>query len=387
MNRAPVFESYPRLPGPARFIDDVVADLDAGKSVIVVVPDAMVESGLADSILDDIAAEGARTVACRQSDESFPGRVLSTYGADPVSERGFAEWDRVIEWDAWHGSWMTIASWEHRDIEEIVGRWPAQLTSCGLAAEERPKLVVAVRLADLPRTTITHLDRSCMAVHWWWGVLDRLDTETRVAAISDRRMNAVAMAVITELSGWDLHCVDHLVDCWDRTTGGLPAAIHAYHPVVSSPNGDEVPLIQPAVRRKATSPPAELEQLWRDGLVDRWGQSIRLAPHALDEQGIAQRQWLAHNRILIPHVDEERSHYEQLVRKSASQQALEDLHHRDDDIIEIGSLAWLVEVRGVDIGRRERLRLQTFRNLRNVLAHRAPIADELLRQVLEYLQL
>ncbi|MEU2254430.1 hypothetical protein ABZ540_14815 [Nocardia xishanensis] len=386
MSRGALSEVYPRLPGPARFVADVVAELELGKSVVLVFPDSLAESGIADAILDDIAAEGARAEYCEPSAEPFPTRILSTFGADPVSERAFDEWETIIGWEPWHESWVLIPGWQHHDVAEIVDRWPAQLTACGLATEDRPKLVIAVRLADLPRKAISHLDRSGIAVHWWWGVLDRLDTETRLAAVSDRRLDPIGAAVVTELSGWDLHCIDYLVDNWDRTTTGLPAVVRGYQHTASSQAWSAGADARSTVRRGTTAPPAELEQPWRDGLVDRWGQSIRWAPHTLDDAAVTQRLWMAHNRILIPHVDEERSHLVELILKKATPQALEGLFRRDDDIIEIGSLVWLVEARGVDIDRRNRQRLHTFRDLRNNLAHRKPIPDGLLRRAIDYLE-
>ena len=132
-------------------------------------------------------------------------------------------------------------------------------------------------------------------------------------------------------------------------------------------------------------PPVELEQAWQAGLVDRWGYSIRQAPHVLDEADVTQRLWIAHNRILIPHVEEERAVFERLVMEKASTAALEGLIRRDDDVIEIGSLAWLVDTGRVRIGRERRVRLQAFRDLRNDLAHRRPVSDRLLRHVTAYL--
>lgn len=385
MTKGPAPEDYPRLPGPARFVRDVAADLGLGKSVVLVFPDAMVESGVADAILDDIAAEGACTEFCEDSDEPFPTRIISTFGEDPVSKRAFEEWDTIIGLPAWHGSWVLLPGWQHGDVAEIVDRWPAQITVCGLSASDRPKLVIAVRLADLPRKTITHLDTSSMAIHWWWGVLDRLDTETRLTAVSDRRLNAIEAAAITELSGWDLTCTGYLADNWDRTTAGLPAAVRSYQHRFSYP---QCPVSTPAkstTKRGVSAPPPELEQPWRDGLVDRWGHSIRWAPHTLDDAAVTQRLWMAHNRILFPHVDEQRVDYERMIRAKVSGNGLHDLWRRDDDIIEIGSLAWLVDTGRVEIGRENKHRLHAFRDLRNDLAHRRPITDDLLQRIINYL--
>ncbi|CAN1557168.1 hypothetical protein MCEMAEM6B_02489 [Mycobacteriaceae bacterium] len=386
MSYGPTPEEYPQLPGPARLIRDIVADLSHGKSVVIVFPDALVESGIADAILDDLQTEAARPAFCDGSAEPFPSRVISTFGSDPIAERRFAEWETIVEWDAWLGSWLLVTGWLHQDVAEIVDRWPPQLKACGLPADSRPKLIIAVRLADLPRSTITHIDQGSMSVHWWWGVLDRLDTETRLATTSVRRFNPVDSAVIIEVSGWDLSCTEFLAANWDRTTCGLQEALRQYQEQITTAQQARLPSA-PGKMRGVKLPPTELEQFWRDGLVDRWAHSIRLAPSALLEADVNQRQWMAHNRMLIPHVDEERAEYEDLILARASPASLDGLRRRDDDdIIEIGSLAWLVASGRVDIGRERRLRLLAFRNLRNDLAHRRPAADELLGRIINYLQ-
>ncbi|WP_396911539.1 hypothetical protein [Mycolicibacterium sp.] len=378
----PTPDEFTQLPGSTRFIGRVAADLAAGKSVIVVFPDTLVDSGIADAVLDDLEREGVSTAFCHASTDPFPTRVLTTFGADPLRESSFAEWDTIIAWESWHGSWMLVPGWQHDDVDEIVDRWPAQLNVCGLSVEDRPKLVIGVRLADLPRTKITHVDRNGVAVHWWWGVLDRLDTELRLAAISNRTLNPVDAAVVVEVSGWDLGCTDFLAAEWDRTTTGLSDALRCYQSRAA--HNCHVPAVA-GTRRGLTAPPAELEQPWRDGLVDRWGHGVRRAVHATDDDDVSQRLWMAHNRVLIQYIDEERADYERMILGKASVDALGDLRLRDDDIIEIGSLAWLVDTRRVDIGKAHRERLQAFRDLRNELAHRRAVSDELLRRIVSYL--
>lgn len=383
MTAGPTPDEYTRLPGAARFIDRVASDLAAGKSVILVFPDVLVESEIADAVLHDLGREGVSTAFCREAADPFPVRVLTTFGADPLREPEAAEWDTIIGWTSWHGSWVFVPGWEHDDVAEIVERWPAQLNACGLSLEDRPKLVIGVRLTDLPRTKITHVDRNSVAVHWWWGVLDRLDTELRLAASSDRTLNPVDTAVIVEASGWDLACTDFLAAEWDRTTTGLYDVLRCYQSGAAGPCG--VPAVL-GTRRGLTAPPAELEQPWRDGLVDRWGHGVRRAAHVAEEADVTQRLWMAHNRILIQYVDEERAHYERMIQAKASRGSLAELQLRHEDIIEIGSLTWLVDTRRVDLGKAHRERLQAFRDLRNDLAHRRPVGDELLRRIVGYLE-
>jgi hypothetical protein len=384
MTTGPAPKDYPPLPGPVRFVSDITTDLGDGKSVVIVFPDAIVDAGIADAILDELEIQGARAEFLARSLGAFPARVLSTFGSDQRTTDAFDEWGSIIDWEAWHESWVIIPGWEHGDVAEIVSRWPAQVKASGLSIEDRPKLIIGVRLTDLPRSTITHLDRDLIAIHWWWGVLDRLDTETRLAAVSARRISPVDAAVITEMAGWDLRCTDFLAEQWDRTTAGVPAALQLYQQYGSC--SPKAACTTPTPTQHGTSaPPVEIERAWQDGLVDRWGYSIRHAPAVLNEANVTQRLWMAHNRILIPHVEEERAVFERLVMARASTNALEGLNRRDDDIVEIGSLVWLVSTGRVRIKREQRDRLQAFRDLRNDLAHHRPVSDKSLREITAYL--
>lgn len=134
-----------------------------------------------------------------------------------------------------------------------------------------------------------------------------------------------------------------------------------------------------------SAPPTDLEQAWQDGLVDRWGHTTRSAVGATSGTDIDHRLWMAHNRVLIQFVDEERADFERMILSSASRTALEGLRYGAGDIIEIGSLAWLVDTRRVDIGKEHRLRLQAFRDLRNNLAHHKPIEDDLLKRIVDHI--
>lgn len=380
-------EEYMRLPGPTRFTREVVEDFEAGKSVVIVFPDAVVDSGLADAVLGDVTSSFPQRLYCRVSDEPFPARILGTFHADGVRDRNFYEWDSFIHWKPWHGQGVTVPGWEHSDIATILQRWPAQLVACGLPNPIRPKLVIGVRLSDIARPEIMRLDRMSMTVRWWWGVLDRLDTETRLASIvSAGDLNLVEASVVSEISGWDLDCADFLVSCWDKTTLAITDAVDAYRNSVSA-KVEPIDIAEP-VRGSAGphAPSIELEQLWNSGRIEWWGHSLRRGPSYLTSAQIRQRVWLAHNRTLIAHVDDERARFENQVRDLIPEH-LQDRYIRNDDIIEIGPLKRLVDQRVVVMDIEQRTRLQIFWRLRNDLAHRNPIDDILLQRVLGYLRL
>ncbi|MFC8044124.1 hypothetical protein [Nocardia sp. NPDC057353] len=380
------FREYLRLPGPARFVRAVAADTVAGKSVVVVFPDAAVRSGLADAVLLDLEAEIPRAAFCAETAAPFPSRVLSTFGADPVADRHYEEWDTVARWEPWHGMCVLLPGWAHADVGTVVDRWPAQVIACGLPERQRPKLLVGVSLAELSRSALDRVDRLTTTVRWWWGVVDRLDTETHLAATSGTaELGPVAAAVIAELAAWDLSCIDFLVDDWDRTTAGLANSLARFrcNGRTASGNGAPEPTLDRRVRSTAV-PPADVEDGWRSGRVNRWGHTVRRAPADLGQAEIDQRVWLAHNRTLIPHVDDERAYFEKAIRGRIGAAGLVDVID-SAEVIEIGTLRWLVDQGRVDLGRSQRARLQTFSRLRNKLAHRVPVDDDLLRQVARYL--
>lgn len=376
-------EDCARLPGPTRALNDIAIDMNAGRTVVVVFPDHLVDDGTADNVIDELLQIGGSAVFCDSGPEPFPTRILATFTHDLVPHRAYDSWESIITWENWHGSWVVLTGWNHHDVSTVVDRWPAQLHASSLHMGDRPKLLLGLRLCDVDRTRLKRLDRDTIAVHWWWGVLDRLDTETRLAGVAGRHLNLIDAAVITEVAGWDLDCVDFLTERWDRTTTGLPTAVRAYQASAPAVNTD----VAAAGGAATTIPSADREKGWRDGLIDRWGHSLRHSPRILDDKGIAQRLWLAHNRTLIPLVDEERAHFENLILSVAKPHALDDLDRRDDDIIEIGALAWLATSGRVTIGRQNTDRLCTFRDLRNDLAHRNPVNDTLRKRIIGYLDL
>ncbi|AYF78426.1 hypothetical protein D7D52_36525 [Nocardia yunnanensis] len=378
-------KSYPQLPGPARFIATVVADLEEGKTVVIVFPDTVVDSGVAEAVLDEIHSAGSvREYCVVDPGKPFHARIIETFSLDPVADRDFDDWQSIIRWEAWHGSWVFVPSWDHPDTADILARWPAQVHGSGLTPADCPKLVIGLRLSDIARAAVDRIDRTHIKVRWWWGVLDHLDTQTRLAAVADRRLNPLDAAVITELAVWDLGCVDYLVENWDRTSEGLPVAVRAYQQ--HAPAACHT-AIDSTDRRPTDAPPARQEQAWRAGLLDQWGYSTNAGPRILDHAAIRRRLWLAHNRALTAYIDEERSHYDSLIRKRAPQRALDGLDRRSDDIIEIGSLAWLVSTGRVSLRTEDRERLYAFRDLRNSLAHRTPVNDGLRIRIVRYLGL
>ncbi|MCF8572139.1 hypothetical protein L5G32_17915 [Gordonia sp. HY002] len=313
-----------------------------------------ITSGTADQILDELTATITSSCALEQADDVFPVRVLSSFGACGAELIDYDDWDTIINWTGWHGQTVIVPAWEHPDTGDIINRWVPQPRASTLAPNRIPTVLIATSLEYTDRSVIDRLDPTVVSVHWWWGVFDRLDTELRLstATVSQPLDDIVAAAVTVELSGWDLPFLGHLVDNWDRRTDSAMAMVGQWQrsrdSIDSAVAGQWV---HASGERLPSSPPPPVQNSWRTGQIDRWGHHIRWAPQAIDEAEVHRRLWLAHNRALISHVDEERAHFEKTIRDMISAADLATLDDPCCQIIEIGSLCWLSHKASVRLSR------------------------------------
>ncbi|HMS73941.1 hypothetical protein [Gordonia sp. (in: high G+C Gram-positive bacteria)] len=381
-------EALARMPGPARFVAAVEEAAATNPVVVVVFPDHAVTDGTADQILDELSATITSSCGLECADDVFPVRVLASFGARGAELTDYDDWDTIINWTGWHGQTVIVPAWEHPDVSDIINRWIPQPRASTLAPDRIPTLLIATSLEYTDRLVIDRLDPTVVSVHWWWGVFDRLDTELQLSTVTVSRPvgDLVAVAVMVELSGWDLSFLHNLVDNWDRRTDSAAGVVGQWRQSRESIDsavagqwvhypGEPLP----------TSPPPPIQDAWRTGRIDRWGHHIRWAPHAIDEAEVHRRLWLAHNRALIGHVDEERTHFEKTIRDMISDTDLATLDDPSSEIIEIGSLYWLSHKASVRLSHEQKRRLRHFRDLRNALAHQTPLNDVQLDATRTYL--
>lgn len=377
------------MPGPARFLAAVGVATETSPVVVLVFPDRAVADGTADQIVNELLATTTSSCALERSDDPFPVRVLSSFGACGSELTDYDDWDTVIDWTGWHGQTVMVPAWEHADVSDIIVRWIPQPRAASLGPDRTPTVLIATSLEHTDRAVLDRLDPTVVSVHWWWGVFDRLDTELQLSAVtlSGPTTDVVAAAVMVELAGWDMSCLHHLVENWDRRTEGATVAVTAWQRAHGQTASSLVgQWDHPREERLPSSPPLSMQDAWRHGRVDRWGQHIRFAPHVIDEAEIRRRMWLAHNRALIGHVEEERAYFEKIIRSVVSDADLAKLDSRSDQIIELGPLLWLSHnASSVRLSRADERRLSHFRRLRNDLAHQIPVSDAVLATTQTYL--
>jgi hypothetical protein len=434
----------------------ISVDLDEGLSCVWLVPDELVDRGIADELLGELAArpdsirvpppEGVAScgsavpVATRwpiagSSAKELPSWARDKFGlldldepfvpvAPPATSTAVATADRlltmfdssgefhsdpiaVLAGSQWlRGKVIVVVGWEEQNpkaVGTLLTRLTALAKERGLSPDDRPRLLVAARVGDLPGAVLDRIDPVMTRVHWWWGSTGRLDTAVIVAAArprTDRRVpvgriealrELVAVEVLTEVSGPDLVLAEGLASSWDgRLTTLRERLAH---------NVREVPEIAPlgprGWGRSGNRPPHEIRAAWALGLANTWEGQVRISPavsggrkYAADLDALI---WRGQNRALTPLVDEYRARLEETVRSRASAAVLAELTREDRQesrgggpsperngrtTLELGGMAWAVGTGRVRFPRADADLLYCLRDIRNALAHLRPLTDD-----------
>jgi len=357
------------------------------------VPDSAVDGGLADSLLREVA-RATRADECPPPDSpehSVPRLLVDLLGDDGSWSPSMDPWRDLLRWRGLRGERLVLRSWDH-DVGRAALRWPSLLKESGLGPAERPALIFAFRRRDVDEDRLARLDALFVSIHWWWGVLDRIDTETHLVLQRRRgHFDLLTLAIVVEVAAWDLRFADHLVRHWDGRLDTLEKTVRD-HGAVRAAEGLNVVGDMGSVREnrrcsRSRQPTRDESELWDAGMVDKWDSVTRPAqwlPKTVEN--LDNLVWRAQNRVLMPHVDRVRAHLEKKFRARASRGFLDEIVEQDD-ILELGPMRWAAVHRGVALDREDRHCLEALWKLRNLLAHGRPAGDEVVAVAKPYLGL
>ncbi|GHJ95638.1 hypothetical protein SNE510_51570 [Streptomyces sp. NE5-10] len=172
-------------------------------------------------------------------------------------------------------------------IERLFRTLAAETKAGGLPPGERPRILAVARLGDVPAAFLDELgrDRADTVVHWWWGVLGRLDTAMAVAALpaaatgpgdlADRLRTSLLRETVVEVCGPDLELAAALAARWDGRFDTLGPALGEALARTAVPGlADCPPLDRTGARRR---PGPAYAEAWSRGQVFSW--EGRLRPH------------------------------------------------------------------------------------------------------------
>jgi hypothetical protein len=443
------------LPGAQHRISAIVADLKAGRTCVVLLPDVLVDGDEADDIVYEIAArvdtlrvplpdvnetEGPprpRVAAPTRSTGPRPSWAVNRFGAlgsgsfvtatagqyrrptATLAERmatllkdppaGSDPLADVVAAEELRGKVLTVRAWEERDPEAVGSlaiRFAAMTKDSRVPPEERVRLLVLTTDRNIPEAALERLDPVTSRVHWWWGVLGRLDTTVVVATAEAAagRGDPVGLRetlvtdylfrdLVTEIAGPDLALATFLTYFWDRTMSALPGLVAEY----ASSDRFDIPVPATPRHGRPTRPPVALRDAWNHGLTDLWDGEIRVSPPAADPSTVVERLdqhlWRGQNRALTPVIDQLRAAMEYRVRSTVGTAGLDTLLAGDGDndrpavhrvsrpVLEIGRMAVAVKTGELRVTESERKLIYCLRDVRNSLAHLVALDDSTLSRL------
>jgi hypothetical protein len=298
-----------RLGGPNRFARALAAELEGGRSTIVLIPAAGFPEGLRGAVrevLPDIEVNRLRLKEILDG----RGRIVDVLHRrlalrpllpdDQVEVSSFArhpELRRRLIWvDGRSASATEVDSWVDF-LEQYTG-----------VASEIPihGRTVFATLCDgshghrIP-DSIMLLDK-----RWWWGVVSPLDTEVFAAELAkSRSWEPAFVEPVTEVAGFDLTLARTLVEEWDGALASLRPLLTEY----GLDQGGEDWRWSPRPSPRA-QPPADTIAAWSAGLVNAWGDRdprVHACQAAAESPNALQHLiWLGQVRSLMPRIEIER---------------------------------------------------------------------------------
>ncbi|MFD4344180.1 hypothetical protein ACFWQ6_04705 [Streptomyces coelicoflavus] len=384
MQRAPIGKSH-----------ELWADTDFGRDTDL--PDDPYSNLLSQLIAPSSNVRPSLPPAAAVSTATLEERLAKELGVtnDPVETLA----EQAVAGQAPHV--IVVRCWDETSPEEaarLLRVAQATFHEAGLPRLTRPRFLLTARADDLPRATLGSQGRA--AVHWWWRVWTRLDTEvlmawrsrSEVTEAAGTLLRRVTDAVVAEVCGPDIDRALALRATWDG--GDLDTLRHALSQFLPEP---EVGSAEPLPPRRlstahASAPDAEIHDAWARGAIDSWdGRVHPTRGHSLLDSNSQELRVLvchAQNRVLLPLIEEARTtlihlvpgmlhkqHFtlQEFCEKARSQhwKNTEEAAVPDLEELELGGLSYAAYMLALTTAQRHRLR--TLHTARNILSHRTPL--------------
>lgn len=379
------------LPGVRRFFAKIDQAIDDGCSVLVVVPNSSIESGLAEQIRDGLTLTGCVHHALdkeilQECDGSIPDAAAVT--ADfltPLQNK-----DRVNRWQSYlhhedaRGKSILVAAWDV-ELSEHISYWLRLIHGSSMDMEDRPTFVFLVRETDVDVELLEKEHALNLTVLWWWGVIGLLDSELCTdLELADQEVTPLRRAMLSETLGWE---IDLLPDC-ARTWGPSDPPSHLAKGVTEHDTEREFTLDSRELHsiehaRLDDRPPHQLRKAWNEGNVNAWDGHIHVSVrYANFEQVVYRRFWNAQARILMPQFERHRQRMAKRFEKIASAQEVRETK-KDSELLELGRMLNSHDWGRVDFGQEDGTLLKLLVLARNKIAHHTSLDDDIYTAISE----
>lgn len=382
-----------RLPGPSGFVRDARKALGRGVHVAAVLPRVhFEETEVAELLMQDLV--GVRGEIEHVVPDARDGNLIEAIGAaayidePPVTVRRLLTNEDV----AGRQYGLSVADLSEEHLAEIPGFLRRlESDSRAVPAHERATFIVLARASSLEEGRATGGAEVALEQYWFWNRIARWDIAA-LLALQDRErqveglLEEVRLEAICEVARWDLDLALELASSWS----GESASLLDHLGQRTRYRLDGVGSFR---REHLRRPPAPLVEAWDEGGAGFWHDSVHIAPAnaALDSLGVDRLVWSAQARVLLPWIELQR---DRLVRHAVELLGEERFREETDkhvrvpyegareDVLEIGSVAFLLSRVWRDTRPRYTDTAHALRKARNGLAHLTPMSNQAIRDIL-----
>jgi hypothetical protein len=383
--------SMTTLPGPRRFFARISDAVDEGQSVLVVIPHAAVDSGLAQQIYAGIKAARCIHVALdglilEQCEGSIPSAAaLAADFLEPLNDSPYTNrWQSYLHHEESGRKSVLVAGWDI-DLTEDVSYWLRLVHASSLDPEDRPTFVFLVRDSDVNIEVLQKEHAPHLSVLWWWDVIGLLDSELCAdLALTGQHVSPLRRAMLAESIGWELNLAEACARMWGSSDAPSVLSKALCEQAQGSAfllDRSELSALQD--HETGNSPPRALRGAWNDGNVNAWEGQILLSSRYSDFAQIVERRfWSAQARILMPYLEGQRQRMAKRFEKLASTREIEDACG-GSGLLELGRMLHAHHRRRVDFGAKDETLLKMLVLARNKIAHHESLSDDLYAAIAE----
>lgn len=380
------------LPGPRTLITDTLNDINRGRHVCVVLPEAMAEEpSITDALAAAIIDETNRTaMTCRIHPEPGSESLLEVLArAVDLDDPPATVPEMLRHYQARDTVFVAVAAEftaaQQAEFPALLQRLERETHS--VPRSDRLSLVVIGGRKHLPHFAGGEISDVSLASVWWWHRIARWDTAAHISQVEaparDPRILAdVRTETIVEVARWDLTLAEQLAQTWSGDPDELTDQLCAAAPAADLP--------AEAADRCGTAPADTLMELWDQGQIDGWHD--RTSPSALTLAATPHRLsrlvWAAQARIVLPWIEQRREVLQhRTVDKLGRKRFHDALQHlfrepiTDTNMVEISHLRKIVDVRIGNTDVPLRSAANWLYDARNQLAHLRPLKLGELREL------
>ncbi len=359
-----------QLPGPSRFVSQVVQDLGNGKNVIFCLPEYLPD-GLASAVRSELGEDWDwHTLSLRDEGEVEPVHLLFDLFVGEITPNqlrntctlainqkfvGKIIWLDDLTPKAWF-AWKKFLS----DYEQPCRAIPQLYRTLFCVS------LVGELALDPPTEDV------CLSHHCWKGVVDRLDMLLFTSSLFQGKrlpdlQKRVAISVLTNLALWDFDVSKRLAD--EKVENIL------------SP----VPILQEIAKERSWCTDDSCVERWCKGMTDiiegkEKKHSAALAVNGSGKVELERRIWSAEVGEILPFIEELRreilEHLAGVLRLPFTTrfgEVIKDLHD-----LEIGHIDYQISNNSTFFDPKMRKLVRRLRDIRNALSHLESISPELL---------